>query len=163
MQDPWLKKYSNSAGGSGKTMVSSVKSREELLELMPLTTLENMLSFRTQMTFQKAVLAYIVSQELSKPEEQKLKEAFEAIDSDKNGVITKDEIMNAYVVVYGDQEAAQLVADRIMVRLDINQNGNIDYNGTPLRHYVLCRVPHGQSRCQRSTHRGSSQKSLQLL
>eukprot|EP01022_Parablepharisma_sp_SALTPOND_P021167 TRINITY_DN4088_c0_g1_i1.p2 TRINITY_DN4088_c0_g1~~TRINITY_DN4088_c0_g1_i1.p2 ORF type:complete len:386 (-),score=40.33 TRINITY_DN4088_c0_g1_i1:3646-4803(-) len=113
LKDPWIRKYSSMKGAP----------QEELL-----VNLENLRSFRTQMTLQKAVLSYIASQELSKAEEEKLKEAFDSIDTDKNGRISKEELVEAYVVLHGNEGVAKIEAHRVMTRIDINQNGTIDYN-----------------------------------
>ena len=80
------------------------------------------------MTLQKAVLSYIASQELSKSEEEKLKEVFNAIDNDRNGVITKDELVSAYITMGKSPEVATLDTEWAMKRIDLNQNGMIDYN-----------------------------------
>lgn len=81
------------------------------------------------MTFQKAVLAYIASQQLSKAEEKKLRETFELIDEDKNGSISKEELIKSYFIVYKDENKAKFEVERVMRHIDINQNGSIDYNG----------------------------------
>ena len=91
-------------------------------------SLGSLACFRTQMTLQKAVLAYIASQELSKSEEKTLKEAFESIDTNKNGHISKDELISAYTLLYGNEDNAKREANRVMTRIDVNQNGMIDYN-----------------------------------
>ncbi len=115
LRDPWLMKFNGAP--------SQVEG--DLLE-----SVQNLLAFRTQMTMQKAVLAYIASQELTKAEEEKMKTAFEKIDTNKDGTITKDELMQAYVVAYGNELQAKEAAERIMMRIDLNQNEAIDYNGT---------------------------------
>lgn len=115
MQDPWIVKFNAQ---------NNDQHGEQLL-----TSLANLSVFQTQMTFQKAVLTYIASQQLSKPEEKRLKTAFEALDLDKNGAITKDELAKAFKLAYGNEELANKEAERIMFRIDINQNGTIDYNG----------------------------------
>lgn len=81
------------------------------------------------MTFQKAVLAYIASQQLSKGEEKKLREIFELLDEDKNGAISKEELIKGFMTIDKDEKKAKLDAERVMRRIDINQNGTIDYNG----------------------------------
>ena len=115
LQDPWMLKFIGSKG----------VSEEEMQKCM-----NNLRSFRTQMTFQKAVLAYIASQELTKDEEKQIKCAFEALDTDKNGSITKDELVRGYILAFGKEAEAPAEAERILRRLDVNQNGSIDYNGT---------------------------------
>jgi Ca2+-binding EF-hand superfamily protein len=81
------------------------------------------------MTFQKAVLAYISSQQLTKKEEKKLREAFELLDEDKNGSISKEELTKGFMIIYKDEGRAKEDVERVMRHTDINQNGAIDYNG----------------------------------
>jgi len=97
-----------------------------------LCSLDRLRGFRTQMTFQKAVLAYMASQQLCQEEEKKLRQAFEALDIDKNGTISKDELIHGYIRVYKDSTKAKDEVERIMRRIDMNQNGTIDYNGIVL-------------------------------
>jgi len=93
------------------------------------TTLDKLKGFRTQMTFQKAVLAYMASQQLYQSEEKKLREAFKALDKDNNGTISKNELIEGYILVYKNEQRAKEEVERIMRRIDVNQNGAIDYNG----------------------------------
>lgn len=80
------------------------------------------------MTFQKAVLAYIASQELSQSEEKQLKDAFNLLDRDQNGIITKDELVEGYMKMGRAETVAKVEAEWVMRKIDVNQNGAIDYN-----------------------------------
>eukprot|EP00826_Nyctotherus_ovalis_P043186 TRINITY_DN4520_c0_g1_i20.p4 TRINITY_DN4520_c0_g1~~TRINITY_DN4520_c0_g1_i20.p4 ORF type:complete len:162 (+),score=61.18 TRINITY_DN4520_c0_g1_i20:1245-1730(+) len=113
LQSPWMRKYSMVEGSSREDVFNGLK---------------NLQVFRTQMTFQKAVLSYIASQELSKSEEEKLKEAFDSIDKDKNGCISKEELIEGYEMMGRTRMRAQVEAEYVMTRLDVNRNGTIDYN-----------------------------------
>lgn len=113
LKDIWIQKFAEPQEGSNEELFSGLKNLE---------------SFRTQKTFQKAVLAYIASQELSQTEEKKLKEAFNSLDKDNNGIITKDELIEGYMKMGKSEKAAIKEADWVMRRIDINQNGAIDYN-----------------------------------
>jgi len=120
MGDPWIKKYDENKAVKEEDLVS---------------TLDKLRTYKTQMTFQKAVLAYIASQQLCQDEEKKLREAFEALDVDKNGVISKEELMQGYFRVFKNKEKAVNEAERVMRRIDVNQNGAIDYNGFLIFYY----------------------------
>lgn len=74
------------------------------------------------------MLAYIASQELSKEEEKRIKETFELIDIDKNGSISKKELVDGYLSLGFGESEAETKAQEIMSRIDMNQNGIIDYN-----------------------------------
>lgn len=92
-------------------------------------SLNNLRAFRTQMTFQKAVLSYIASQQLSKEDEAKIRESFDILDADCDGVLSREELIKGFELMYGDVKKARKEVDSIMRRVDINQNGTIDYNG----------------------------------
>jgi calcium-dependent protein kinase len=90
--------------------------------------LSNLQSFRTQKTLQKAVLGYIASQELTKEEEENLKEIFLTLDTNKDGKLTLDDLVEGYMALNVKEEVAKKKATKILTRTDINQNGSIDYN-----------------------------------
>ena len=114
LNHPWIRHYSTVS----KKSASSIA----------LNTIYNLQTFRTQMTLQKAVLSYIASQELSKKDEDKLKEAFYSIDVDHDGRITIEELIETYKNMGKSEEEAKIQAEWVMKRIDLNQNGTIDYN-----------------------------------
>ena len=80
------------------------------------------------MTFQKGVLAYIASQQLGKEDEEKLKDIFSFLDSDKDGRITETELVKAYKTMGKSESESIINAKWIMNAIDLNKNGTIDYN-----------------------------------
>lgn len=92
-------------------------------------TLANLKNFRTQLTFQKAVLSYLASQQTKSEEEERFRQEFVYLDIDKNGLISKQELIIAFEKMYGKSKKAQQEAEKVMKNLDVNQNGFIDYNG----------------------------------
>ena len=92
------------------------------------------------MTLQKAVLSYIASQELTKSEEERLKEAFDSIDEDKNGCISKEELIEGYKMMGRTEIRARLEAEHVMTRLDMNRNGTIDYNEFLVANLIMYNV-----------------------
>jgi len=99
-------------------------------------SLENLQTFRTQMTFQKAVLTYIASQQLSKGEEEDIREKFRKLDMDKDGVLSKDELIKIYKLYYKEEKKANKVVQTIIRYVDLNQNGVIDYNGNNIFTFI---------------------------
>ena len=93
-------------------------------------SLNNLRSFRTQVLFQKAVLTYIASQQLLQQDEAKIRKIFDTFDLNRDGQLTKEEIIAGYSKLYGDSKKAKKQADQIMKNVDLNNNGLIDYNGT---------------------------------
>ena len=90
--------------------------------------LKSLEAFRTQMTLQKAVLSYIASQELSNSEEGDMRNAFSLLDTSKNGVISKEELIQSYISIGLNPKMANFKTNRVMKRIDLNRNGVIDYN-----------------------------------
>lgn len=92
-------------------------------------TMQNLKNFRTQINFQKAVFAYIASQHMNNGDEIEYRELFKKLDKDEDGLISKDELIAALQSLGVKSQEAQKEADRILINLDINCNGSIDYNG----------------------------------
>ncbi len=78
---------------------------------------------------QKAVLSYIVSQEIDQATEKRLRRVFDALDSDKSGLVSVRELISNYEHIYKDKFRAEKVSARILEKTDVNKNGCIDYNG----------------------------------
>jgi len=125
LQNVWLRKFFLSEDSSRKDIFNGLK---------------NLQIFRTQMTLQKAVLSYIASQELTKSEEERLKEAFDSIDEDKNGCISKEELIEGYKMMGRTEIRARLEAEHVMTRLDMNRNGTIDYNEFLVANLIMYNV-----------------------
>ena len=92
-------------------------------------SLSNLHAFSIQMSLQKAVLSYMASQQLSKEEEERIKNDFAMLDVDQDGCISTDDLIKGFLTIYGDEETAKKEARKIMEKVDINQSGSIDYNG----------------------------------
>ena len=75
-------------------------------------------------------MAFMVSTMQDKEEEEKLLKIFQAFDSDKDGQLSKEELMEGYKQLFGVEYMAEAEVDRIIDQVDINHNGLIDYSGT---------------------------------
>jgi calcium-dependent protein kinase len=117
LKDKWLMK--------SRRKMTSKQTKDGLT-----TAVNNLRHFRTRDVLQKAALSYIAGHIISKEEEQKLRDLFELFDTNHDGVISKDELIEGYKLVYKDPLTAQSEAEMTLNRVDINKNGNIDYNGT---------------------------------
>lgn len=95
-------------------------------------SVSNLKSFRVQMKFQKAVLTYCASQQLTQKAEAKLRKLFEIFDMDKDGKITKEELRVGYTNLYKDSKKASKDVNIIMKNIDVNNKGFIEYNGNSL-------------------------------
>lgn len=119
MKQPWIAKYNSDC------KVTDVDLRLSLC---------NLRNFRTQMVFQGAVLSYIASQKMSQKEEAKIRQIFDAFDADKDGQVSKKELIAALKYQYGNEKKALKEADIIFKNIDLNNNGVIEYNG---KNYLL--------------------------
>ena len=116
LQEPWIVKYITEKGGA---------TEEEML-----LSLNNLKNFRTQTMLQTAVLSYMASQQLSRTEESKIRELFNSFDKDKDGQLTKKELIDVLKYMYGDSKKIYKEADQMFANIDLNNNGSIEYNGT---------------------------------
>lgn len=117
LQHPWL------GIGSGELHV---------LKMDLLISLNNLQKFRTQMILQKAVLAYIASQQITKTEETKIRKLFDILDTDKDGRLTKVELVAGYKSLHGNTKKAKRDAEAILKNLDLYNSQSIEYNGISL-------------------------------
>ena len=115
LKEPWIMKYA-------KTNVDITTTELRL-------TLNNLKNFRTQSIFQVAVLSYITSQQMSRREEERIREIFNSFDKDKNGQLTRDEVIEVLKCVHGDNKKIYKEADQIFKNIDLDNNGTIEYNG----------------------------------
>ena len=92
-----------------------------------LHSLVNMKEFHAERKLQQAALTYIVNNLVSKKEKNKLLEVFQSFDTNKDGVLSKKEILNGYKKIMPFEDATKEV-EKIMNTVDIDGNGTIDYN-----------------------------------
>ena len=89
-------------------------------------TLRDLSNFTTNSKLKDAVYTFLASQIISHDELMSLKKDFQTIDSNGDGKITKDELMEQYLKLMDEDEAIRTV-DSIIREVDSNENGDIDY------------------------------------
>lgn len=89
--------------------------------------LNNMKKFHGGRKIQQAALTYIVNYLMSKEEKNEMLGMFQSLDTNGDGVLSRDEIYEGYKQTLGEIEAKKEV-DRIMSEVDIDNSGTIDYN-----------------------------------
>ena len=89
--------------------------------------LKNMKKFHAERKLEQAALTYIVNNLLSKEEKNDLLNLFQQFDTNGDGVLSREEILNGYKSLMPFEDAEKEV-DRIMDEVDIDKNGTIDYN-----------------------------------
>ena len=125
LKEPWILKYNN------KDIEEKISEKELLI------TINNLKNFRTQTMFQAAVLSYITSQQLPKAEEAKIRKIFNGFDKDRNGTLTKEEVIEMLRYVHGDSKRIYKDADEIFRNIDLDMNGTIEYNGIDYINYRI--------------------------
>ena len=71
----------------------------------------------------------MATQFASKEERSKLNEIFKAFDKNNDGVLSREELVAGYTLMYGSQERAAYEVDQILQKLDMNNSGGVDYSG----------------------------------
>jgi calcium-dependent protein kinase len=75
------------------------------------------------------VLTYIVNSLTSKEEIQELEDAFKTMDLDNDGLLSRDEILTQYMGRTSDISLATQNVDELILKADVNKNGQIDFSG----------------------------------
>ena len=87
----------------------------------------NLNKFKSIVTLQKATLAFLANQISINQEIQKLKDEFDKIDENKDGEISKDELIKCFESMYPSGEAIQR-ANQIFSEIDFNHDGSISFS-----------------------------------
>jgi len=126
LNDIWITKYSHSSKIGSEHMLASMNQLHQ---------------FKAQSGLQKAVLAYMTSHFISAEQEQKAREVFEMLDANGDGQLSKDELLQGYkIILNGDIEEAKKQVDELMMQVDMNKNGTVDYKGIFLISFPICRI-----------------------
>ena len=87
----------------------------------------NLIKFRTTLGLQKATVSFLANQISINEEIKTLKEEFDKIDVNKDGEISKDELIKCLESIYPRQEAI-LRANAIFKEIDFNNDGSINFS-----------------------------------
>ena len=87
----------------------------------------NLIKFRTTLGLQKATVSFLTNQISINEEIKKLKEEFDKIDVNKDGEISKYELIRCLETIYPRQEAI-LRANAIFKEIDFNNDGSINFS-----------------------------------
>ena len=111
MSKPWFIKNKDKSA-SNKKMAKSV--------------LGNMKKFKRDRKLEQATIGFIVNQLISKEERKELVKQFQEWDTNGDGVLSRDEIIEGYRKTYGAVDENEI--DNMMMSIDLDGNGVIDYN-----------------------------------
>jgi calcium-dependent protein kinase len=90
--------------------------------------LRNLQTFKSGQQLHKATLTFITSQLTTKQERDDMIEIFKRLDTDKNGTISREELIRCFQTLNGESEDLDAEVEKIMHQVDINLSGEIDYN-----------------------------------
>ncbi|CAD8063363.1 unnamed protein product [Paramecium primaurelia] len=87
---------------------------------------KHMKEFKQQSQMQNAMLNYIAENMMSDQDKKKLMDEFQKFDLNKDGLLTKEELLKVYKTMFSSEKAIQEV-DTIFTKIDQNCSGRIDY------------------------------------
>lgn len=105
---PWIKMYRGSDFPGVEIVLDSLKN------------------FNSESRLKEAVHIFLASQVVANEELNVVRKNFQRLDKDGDGKITRAELMEEYKKIMNIEEANKTV-DEIILRLDQDQDGNIDY------------------------------------
>ena len=95
-------------------------------KLVAKSALENMKKFKRNKKFEMATISFIINQLTTKEDRDDLLKQFQIWDKNKDGVLSKEEILEGYNKVYGTIDRD--VVENMISAVDTDGNGVIDYN-----------------------------------
>jgi len=111
MQEPWFKKFSEKSKYD-KNLAKNI--------------LDNMKKFKKNRTLEKTIISFIINQLVRKDERNELEKQFKDWDTNGDGVLSKQEIINGYRKTYGKVDENEI--ENMIASIDLDGNGVIDYN-----------------------------------
>ena len=73
-------------------------------------------------------MEYIGNYLQSQEKIDQLKKIFSDFDKNGDGVLDKEELIEGYIKLGNNREEAEVAVDEILEKIDINNNGTIDYS-----------------------------------
>ena len=111
MQDVWFKKN---------------EEKSEYDKKLAKKVLNNMKKFKKHRILEKTIISFIINQLIKKDERLELEKQFKDWDTNGDGVLSKEEIINGYRKTYGKVDANEI--ENMIKSIDLDGNGVIDYN-----------------------------------
>ncbi|KAL4466461.1 hypothetical protein ABPG73_019079 [Tetrahymena malaccensis] len=112
LQDKWFTRYSN-------------EPEVKLSDLQQ--CLFNMKTFRSSQKLQEAAYMFLVNYVSTKEEKDQLLKTFKQLDTDGDGMLSQEELLNGYKKIMSAVQAEEEVK-KIMNQVDKNKSGKIDYS-----------------------------------
>ena len=112
IEDPWIQDNS---------MTQAVTSHGVVISL------NNLKTFTNEQKLRQAFLTFIWSQMMTKDLEKQLSDSFRALDTNGDGRLSREELLEAYRQLMPVEEA-QATVEAVMSNVDTDHNGYIDYS-----------------------------------
>ena len=89
----------------------------------------NLTHFTTKKRLEKATFSFIISQLSTKQDKDEMLDLFISLDKDSSGTLSRSELIEGFSTVFGESvENVEEEVEKILVHVDINNNGEIDYS-----------------------------------
>lgn len=112
LNDDWIKNYFTTNAA---------------LEKKGVISLERIRTFKVKNQLQQEVLIHLAKHGQSKKKIEEMKAIFHALDKDGNGVLDAKELQQGYVKMGKTAKKASQIVDRLLKKIDVNNNGLVDY------------------------------------
>ena len=112
LSDPWIIKRAVYHTAPSETVMLSLNQLKD---------------FRAEQKLREAFLMFMTSRLMSKEYEKELTEAFRALDTNADGRLSREELLEGYKL-HMPLEDAQKTVDSVLARVDADRNGYIDYS-----------------------------------
>ncbi|KRX04829.1 Protein kinase-like domain [Pseudocohnilembus persalinus] len=121
------KRYSAEQALKDKWLENNITKKEYNIPLLK-KALKNMRQFNPGVKIQEATYIFLVNYLASKEEKQELLKAFQSLDLDGDGKLSRDELIQGFKEVLQDKQQAEIEVNKIMQKVDKNNSNYIDYS-----------------------------------
>ncbi|CAD8059270.1 unnamed protein product [Paramecium sonneborni] len=108
LNDPWIKE----------------KAKEDKISLEVMNDLGK---FHNESNMRAAIMQLIAGEMMTNEEKDQLNQTFQSMDKNKDGQLSKEELIQAYTQVFNDELKAKHLVDDIFTQIDQNNSGKISY------------------------------------
>ena len=123
LQDEWFKRFlprkTSLSGGNLGTMNSNKSVTSDGLKKQALQISKNFNRFCKENKLQRGIMCYIANYYDLKEEKDRLLTIFKEMDTNGDGMLSREELFNAYKEIHDEAEAKDMV-DKIFKTLDVN-------------------------------------------
>lgn len=123
LQDEWFKRFlphkASQSGGKMNTIGSAKSNSSENIKKQALQISKNFNRFCKENKLQRGIMCYIANYYDLKEEKDRLLKIFKEMDTNGDGMLSREELLNAYKEIHDEAEAKQMV-EKIFSTLDVN-------------------------------------------